>query len=61
MKKYALSLIVKHFPKVAHQARMLSLSRTLLLDIIHALADDMSEFRAVRQDMPLSSETFLNP
>jgi len=50
MKKYALSLIVRHFPKVA-PLRMQTLSRELLLDILKALADDMSE-----HDMSLTFE-----
>jgi len=50
MKKYALNLIVRHFPKVAPLPRLQSLSRELLLDILYALADDMSDCKMV-QDM----------
>ncbi|KAK7794508.1 hypothetical protein R5R35_004725 [Gryllus longicercus] len=50
MKKYALSLIVHHFSKVARLPRTRALSRELLLDIIDALADDLSEQR-LTQDM----------
>jgi hypothetical protein len=56
MKKYALNLIVRHFPKVAPLPRMRTLSRELLLDILKALADDMTENRAVH-DMSLTFET----
>ena len=40
MKKYALTLIVKHYEKVARLPRLRSLSKPLLLDILQALADD---------------------
>jgi len=53
MKKYALNLIVRHFPKVAPLPRMRTLSRELLLDILKALADDMSENKS---DMSLTFE-----
>ena len=53
MKKYALNLIVRHFPKVAPLPRMGTLSRELLLDILKALADDMAENRTVH-DMSLT-------
>ncbi|EEC15876.1 lztr-1, putative, partial [Ixodes scapularis] len=43
MKKHALSLIVHHYPKVARLPRLQGLSRELLLDILEALADDMSD------------------
>ena len=56
MKKHALSLIVRHFPKVAPLPRMQTLSRDLLLDIVKALADDMAENRTVH-DMSINSET----
>lgn len=56
MKKYALNLIVRHFPKVAPLPRMRTLSRQLLLDILQALADDMSESRLVH-DMSLSFDS----
>lgn len=38
MKNYALDLIVRNFPRVAHQPQMKNLSRPLLLDILYALA-----------------------
>ena len=57
MKRYALNLIVRHFPKVAPLARMRTLSRELLLDIIKALADDMSDNRTTVHDVSLSFET----
>ena len=44
MKKYALDLIVRNFPRVAHLPQMKVLSRDLLLDILYALADDMSTY-----------------
>lgn len=43
MKKHALSLIVHHYPKVARLPKIRSLSKDLLLDILEALADDMSD------------------
>lgn len=81
MKKYALNLIVHHFPKVfpivllkvsfyilkpfrmllpkvARMPRIRSLSRELLLDVLEALADDMSDSKL--QDLSstsLNSET----
>ena len=56
MKKYALNLIVRHFPKVAPLPRMRTLSRDLLLDILKALADDMTENKTVH-DMSLTLES----
>ncbi|XP_046979238.1 leucine-zipper-like transcriptional regulator 1 isoform X1 [Schistocerca americana] len=59
MKKYALSLIVHHFAKVARLPKMRSLGRELLLDILEALADDMSDSKLC-QDMTsvsLNSDT----
>lgn len=50
MKKYALNLIVRHFPKVAPLPRLRLLSRELLLEILYALADDMNDGKMV-QDM----------
>jgi len=50
MKKYALSLIVRYFAKVAQQPRLKQLSRELLLDILSALADDSSDNK-IMQDM----------
>ncbi|KAG1650537.1 Leucine-zipper-like transcriptional regulator 1 [Nymphon striatum] len=43
MKKYALNLIVHHFPKVQNLPRMRCLSHELLLDILSALANEMSD------------------
>ena len=42
MKRYALNLIVKHFPKVAPLPKLQTLSRELLLDIIQALANELN-------------------
>ncbi|XP_046453722.1 leucine-zipper-like transcriptional regulator 1 [Daphnia pulex] len=53
MKKYALNLIVHHFPKVARMPRIRSLSRELLLDVLEALADDMSDSKL--QDLSCTS------
>jgi len=50
MKKYALSLIVRYFSKVAQQPRLKQLSRELLLDILSALADDSADNKFI-QDM----------
>lgn len=50
MKRYALSLIVKHYDKVARLPRLEDLSKGLLLDIMKALADDPS-----RSDVSVSS------
>lgn len=50
MKKYALSLIVHHFTKVAKLPKLRSLSKELILDILIALANDMSDPRLC-QDM----------
>ncbi|XP_013788494.1 leucine-zipper-like transcriptional regulator 1 [Limulus polyphemus] len=54
MKKHALNLVVHHFPKVARLPRIRSLSRELLIDILEALADDMSESKLC-QDMSSAS------
>ncbi|XP_044749089.1 leucine-zipper-like transcriptional regulator 1 [Coccinella septempunctata] len=43
MKKYALDLIVHHFTKVAKLPKLKNLSKELILDILMALANDMSE------------------
>ncbi|KAK5643249.1 hypothetical protein RI129_007094 [Pyrocoelia pectoralis] len=43
MKKYALDLIVHHFTKVAKLPRLKMLSKELILDILTALANDMSD------------------
>ncbi|XP_053375125.1 leucine-zipper-like transcriptional regulator 1 [Mercenaria mercenaria] len=56
MKKHALSIIVHHFPKVAKLPQIGRLSRELLLDILEAIADDMSENR-ICQDLSSSSLT----
>ncbi|XP_060568676.1 leucine-zipper-like transcriptional regulator 1 [Ruditapes philippinarum] len=56
MKKHALSIIVHHFPKVAKLPQIGRLSRELLLDILEAIADDMSETR-ICQDLSSSSLT----
>ncbi|KAK3599084.1 hypothetical protein CHS0354_024412 [Potamilus streckersoni] len=45
MKKHALNIIVHHFSKVARLPEIRRLSRELLLDILDAVADDMSESR----------------
>lgn len=45
MKKYALRLIVQNFPKVAQLAKLKTLSRELLLDILEAIAVDMGDAR----------------
>lgn len=50
MKKYALSLIVHHFTKVAKLPKLRSLSKELILDILIALANDMNDPRMC-QDM----------
>ncbi|KAK6617125.1 hypothetical protein RUM43_014727 [Polyplax serrata] len=43
MKKYALRLIVQNFSKVARLSKMKTLTRELLLDILEALAVEMSD------------------
>ncbi|CAG5123341.1 unnamed protein product [Candidula unifasciata] len=45
MKKHALSIIVHHFPKAARFPSLRRLSRELLLDVLDALADELSESR----------------
>ncbi|PVD31376.1 hypothetical protein C0Q70_06788 [Pomacea canaliculata] len=54
MKKHALNIIVHHFPKVARLPQIRRLTRELLLDVLDALADDMSESRLC-QDMSSAS------
>lgn len=54
MKKYALSMIVHHFSKVARLPKMRMLSRELILDVLEALADDMSDNKLC-QDMSSAS------
>ncbi|XP_043239631.1 leucine-zipper-like transcriptional regulator 1 [Amphibalanus amphitrite] len=56
MKKYALSLIVHSFNKVARLPRMRSLSRELLLEILDALAEEMPEVRLC-QDLSAAGGT----
>lgn len=41
MKKYALDLIVHHFPKVAKLPRIKMLSKELVLDILEVLAESL--------------------
>uniref|UniRef100_A0A0B6ZJ80 BTB domain-containing protein n=1 Tax=Arion vulgaris TaxID=1028688 RepID=A0A0B6ZJ80_9EUPU len=50
MKKHALSIIVHHFTKAARFPSLRRLSRELLLDVLDALADELSESR-VCQDL----------
>ncbi|XP_059143306.1 leucine-zipper-like transcriptional regulator 1 [Physella acuta] len=50
MKKHALSIIVHHFTKAARLPSLRRLSRELLLDVLDALADEMSDSR-VCQDL----------
>lgn len=58
MKKHALSIIVHHFPKVAKLPQIRRLSRELLLDILSAIADDISDSRPCSDMSTLSlSET----
>ncbi|CAL4119244.1 unnamed protein product, partial [Meganyctiphanes norvegica] len=57
MKKYALNLIVHHFTKVARLPKMRCLSRSLLLDIIAALAEDMSDSKLVHDMSSISLST----
>jgi len=59
MKKYALNLIVRHFPSVARISQIQNLSRELLLDIIDALADDMATYPEGRFQHDLSSSSAL--
>ncbi|ROT65463.1 putative lztr-1 [Penaeus vannamei] len=57
MKKYALNLIVHHFPKVAQLPKMKCLSRDLLLDILEALAEDMSDSKLCHDMSSISLST----
>lgn len=50
MKKYALGIIVHYFTKVAKLPRLKLLSKELILDILMALANDMTESKLC-QDM----------
>lgn len=54
MKKYALRIIVQNFSKVARLSRIKTLSRELLLDILEALAIEMSDSK-ICQDMSSAS------
>ncbi|XP_070571982.1 leucine-zipper-like transcriptional regulator 1 [Ptychodera flava] len=56
MKKHALSIITHNFPKVAKLPRIRSLNRQLLLDIMDALAEHMSESRLCQDMSSLSSD-----
>lgn len=60
MKKYALNLIVHHFPKVARLPKMRMLNRELLLDILQALAEEMSKPKLCPDvsHLSLSSENY---
>jgi hypothetical protein len=57
MKKYSLSLIVRHFAKVAKLPRIQSLSRELLLDILQALADEMLDSKLTQDVSFLNSDS----
>ena len=46
MKKYALRLIVQNFSKVARSSKMKTLNKELLLDILEALATEMSDSKS---------------
>merc|ERR1711887_298116 len=48
MKKYALNLIVRYFPKVAQQPRIRQLSKELLLDVIFAMADESQDNKLIQ-------------
>ncbi|XP_074641626.1 leucine-zipper-like transcriptional regulator 1 [Tubulanus polymorphus] len=45
MKKHALNIIVHHFPKIARLPQIKRLNRDLLLDVLMAIAEEMSESR----------------
>uniref|UniRef100_T1JJ12 BTB domain-containing protein n=1 Tax=Strigamia maritima TaxID=126957 RepID=T1JJ12_STRMM len=59
MKKHALNLIVHHYTKVARLPKFRNLSRDLLLDILEALADDMSDSKLCQDlsSISLNSES----
>ena len=60
MKKYALTLIVRHFPRVAPLPQIRTLSRELLLDILYELAEEMgntSDGGRLVQDISLAALT----
>lgn len=59
MKKHALNIIVRHFPKAARQPSLRRLSRDLLLDVIDALAEQMNE-SPLCQDLSVVSLTDSN-
>ncbi|CAH1786003.1 unnamed protein product [Owenia fusiformis] len=60
MKKHALSIIVHHYSKVARLPEVRRLSRELLLDIIDALADDMSDSRMCQDVSSISLNMDVN-
>jgi len=45
MKKYALRLIVRHFSQVARLPHFKAMSKELLLEIMEALAEELSDNR----------------
>lgn len=45
IKKYALSMIVREFAQVARLPKMQHLNRSLLLEVIEAMADVLGELR----------------
>ncbi|CAG0890166.1 unnamed protein product [Cyprideis torosa] len=47
MKKYALTLIVNHFPKVARLPRFRQMSKEVLLEIMEALAEEIDNSRCL--------------
>ena len=57
MKNYALTLIVKNFPRVVHQPQVRNLSRHLLLDILYALADEMATYPEGRLSHDMSNSS----
>ncbi|XP_075219325.1 leucine zipper like transcription regulator 1 isoform X2 [Lycorma delicatula] len=59
MKKYALKLIVHHLPKVAWLPKLLTLSRELLIDIIHTMAEEMTDSKICQDvsSISLSSDS----
>lgn len=57
MKKYALRLLVTNFQKVAQLAKLKTLSRELLLDIIEALALEMNDSKICQDISSVSLES----
>ncbi len=53
VKRYALSLIVRNISHIAQKGKLCHLSRELLIDIVHALAERSSEAR-LAQDISMS-------